>query len=247
MKPKATIYRLNMPDHICPYGLKAKDLLLRKGYDVDDQRLESPEQADAIKKQYKVKTTPQIIIDNKRIGRYEDLVEYLGVFTFKQQGTSYQPIIAIFATCLLMAFAICYSTTGSLSFIKTAELFIATSMCVLGIMKLRDIYSFSNQFLNYDLLAQRYVPYATAYPFLETGAGVLMVAGWQIIPAAITALFIGSIGAVSVFKAVFIDKRELKCACVGGESNVPLGFISLTENIMMILMATWMLVKALLM
>jgi hypothetical protein len=54
------------------------------------------------------------------------------------------------------------------------------------------------------------------------------------------ALFIGGIGAVSVFKAVYIDKRALKCACVGGSSNVPLGFVSLTENLMMIAMAVWM-------
>ena len=43
-----------------------------------------------------------------------------------------------------------------------------------------------------------------------------------------------------MFKAVYVDKRELKCACVGGDSNVPLGFISLTENFMMVAMALWM-------
>ena len=63
------------------------------------------------------------------------------------------------------------------------------------------------------------------------------VANWLSVPVA---LFIGGIGAASVFKAVYIDKRELKCACVGGSSNVPLGFISLTENLMMIAMAVWM-------
>jgi hypothetical protein len=52
------------------------------------------------------------------------------------------------------------------------------------------------------------------------------------------------VGAVSVFKAVYIDKRELKCACVGGSSNVPLGFISLTENLMMVAMAIWMALAA---
>lgn len=57
------------------------------------------------------------------------------------------------------------------------------------------------------------------------------------------ALFIGTIGAVSVVKAVYIDKRDLKCACVGGDSNVPLGFVSLTENLFMIGMAVWMLAK----
>jgi hypothetical protein len=50
---------------------------------------------------------------------------------------------------------------------------------------------------------------------------------------------------VSVFKAVYVDRRELKCACVGGSSNVPLGFVSLTENLMMIAMAVWMAAAAL--
>ena len=57
------------------------------------------------------------------------------------------------------------------------------------------------------------------------------------------ALFIATIGAVSVFKAMYNDKRELKCACVGGDSKVPLGFVSLSENLMMVGMAIWMLVK----
>ncbi len=55
------------------------------------------------------------------------------------------------------------------------------------------------------------------------------------------ALFIGSVGAVSVFYAVYVQKRGIKCACVGGSSRVPLGFVSLTENVMMVAMALWML------
>jgi hypothetical protein len=66
-------------------------------------------------------------------------------------------------------------------------------------------------------------------------AGVLT---WLSAPAA---FLVAGIGAVSVFKAVYLDKRELKCACVGGDSKVPLGFISLTENLMMIGMGVWML------
>jgi hypothetical protein len=62
---------------------------------------------------------------------------------------------------------------------------------------------------------------------------------WLSIPVALT---IGTIGAVSVFYAVYVQKREIKCACVGGSSNVPLGFVSLTENLFMIGMAIWMLI-----
>jgi len=70
-----------------------------------------------------------------------------------------------------------------------------------------------------------------------------MIAGAALWLAVPVARVIGGIGAVSVFYAVYVQKRELKCACVGGSSNVPLGFVSLTENVMMVAMAIWMLVR----
>ncbi|MPY72110.1 MAG: hypothetical protein GEU92_18780 [Alphaproteobacteria bacterium] len=77
----------------------------------------------------------------------------------------------------------------------------------------------------------------------EALAGILMIAGALLWIAVPVALFIGTVGAVSVFKAVCIDRRELECACVGGNSYLPLGFISLTENLMMVGMGVWMTVK----
>jgi hypothetical protein len=70
-----------------------------------------------------------------------------------------------------------------------------------------------------------------------------MVAGALNVVSIPIALFIGVVGAASVFKAVYIDKRELKCACVGGSSKTPLGFVSLTENLMMVAMALWMVFR----
>ena len=94
-------------------------------------------------------------------------------------------------------------------------------------------------------LARRFVPYGYVYPYAETGAGLLMLAGLLPWLSAPVALAIGTVGAVSVFKAVYVERRELKCACVGGGSSVPLGFVSLTENLMMIVMALWVGLRAL--
>jgi hypothetical protein len=144
----------------------------------------------------------------------------------------------------LTALAASFAVTGSVLTLLAAEWFIGFSMVVLALLKLQNVESFATMFLNYDLLARRWVPYSYIYPFAEGLAGILMVAGaltWLSVPIA---LFIGTIGAVSVFKAVYIDRRELKCACVGGSSNVPLGFVSLTENLMMIAMAVWMALAA---
>ena len=188
-----------------------------------------------------MKTTPQTFIGGERIGGYDDLRQHFGKAPAKKEGTSYQPVLVVFAVAFLMALATSWAAFGELFTIRTVEWFIAISMCILAILKLQDLESFSNMFLGYDLLAQRWVRYAYIYPFGEALAGVLMIAGallWIAIPVA---LFIGTIGAVSVFKAVYVDKRELKCACVGGGSDVPLGFLSMTENVMMVAMALWML------
>ena len=239
----ATLYRMVMKNHLCPFGLKSLDLLKRKGFTVDDRHLTSREETDAFQREYKVNTTPQAFIDGQRIGGHDELRRYFGKPVKEPDEVTYQPVIAVFACTALMALAVSWTALGAVLTVRTLEWFVAISMCVLAILKLRDLESFSTMFLGYDLLAQRWVRYAYLYPFGEALAGILMIAGallWLAIPVA---LLIGVIGAVSVFKAVYIDRRELKCACVGGDSNVPLGFISLTENLMMVGMAAWMLIK----
>lgn len=242
---RATLYRMVNAAHTCPYGLKAKDLLRRSGYEVEDHYLTTREQTDAFKAQHGVSTTPQIFIAGERIGGYDDLRRFLGKHVVDPKATTYRPVIALFTMTALMALAASYAVTGSVFTVRAAEWFIGFSMIVLALLKLQNVETFATMFLNYDLLAKRWVPYSYIYPFAEGLAGVLMVAGaltWLSVPIA---LFIGTVGAASVFKAVYIDKRELKCACVGGSSNVPLGFISLTENLMMIGMAIWMALVAL--
>lgn len=240
-RPRAVLYRMVMPGHVCPYGLKARDLLRRRGFEVDDRPLTSREATDAFKAEHRVGTTPQAFIDGVRIGGYDDLRRHFGLPVRDPKATSYRPVAALFAMTAAMAVALSVAVAGAPFTVRGAEWFVALSMCVLALLKLQDVESFSSMFLNYDLLAGRWVPYGYLYPYLEGLAGVLMVAGalnWLSIPVA---LFIGGIGAASVFKAVYIDRRDIKCACVGGSSRVPLGFVSLTENLMMVAMVLWML------
>ncbi|MFC7337516.1 MauE/DoxX family redox-associated membrane protein [Haloferula chungangensis] len=241
-KKNATIYRMVTPDHLCPWGVKAKDLLKRSGYDVEDHLLESMEANEEYKEKNSYHETPQIFIGGDRLN-YDQLREHLGKGPDPKEGETYQPVIAVFAVTFAMALTTCWALQGSLSAIRVVELFIAFSMCVLGTLKLQDLLSFSTGFVQYDLIAQRYVPYSYVYPFVEAGAGVLMIAGLFTWVAAPAALIVSTIGAISIIKAVYVEKRSLKCACVGGGSSVPLGFISLTENLMMMAMAVWMIVK----
>ena len=237
----ATLYRMVYDQHLCPFGLKAKDLLKREGFIIEDHPLTSREETEALKARFGVKTTPQIVIDGERVGGYDDLRRFLGKKLNDPKAVSYKPVIAVFAVAALMALAASFAAFGTPFTMRTGGWFIAFSMCILAILKLQNLEGFTGMFLGYDLLARRFVRYAYIYPFAEALAGVLMIAGALTWLAAPIALFIGGVGAVSVWKAVYLDKRDLKCACVGGASNVPLGFVSLTENLMMIAMAITML------
>ena len=153
---KATLYRMVMDKHTCPYGIKSKDLLEREGFEVEDHHLTSRDETDAFLEKHDVKTTPQSWINGERVGGYDDLREHFDRSVTSENETTYRPVIGISSPISLL---------------------------------------------------------------------------------------IGGIGVVSIIKAVYIEKRELKCACVGGNSNVPLGFVSLTESLMMVAMGTWMAVK----
>ena len=234
----AVLYRMALPDHLCPSGQKARWLLHSKGYEVDDRLFRARPEVDAFKDRFDVKTTPQIWIEGERVGGYDDLRKRLTGWDPK--ATTYKPVIYLFAVAAATALALSVGFLGAITW-QTLGWFISISMILLGMQKLRDIESFSTMFLNYDVLARRWVPYAYVYPWVETVAGVLMTGMLLTWLAAPAALFIATVGAWSVFKAVYLDGRELKCACVGGGSNVPLGFVSLTENLAMMGMSVVML------
>jgi glutaredoxin len=73
----AILYRMVLPDHVCPFGVRAKGLLEAAGYEVDDRLLRSREEVDAFEEEQGVRTTPQIFIDGERIGGSDDLERYL--------------------------------------------------------------------------------------------------------------------------------------------------------------------------
>ena len=243
MSKSATLYRMVTPSHICPFGLKSKDLLERQGFVVNDHHLTSRSETDRFKAKYEVKTTPQTFIEDERIGGYDDLRDFFNLKQESEFGSRYTPILVIFSLAALIVGALMLKggiAADTTSFIMN---FIGITMVILALQKLQDIVAFSNQFITYDLLAMKHVRYAYVYPFAEAYAGLGMLSGLPALMVSPISIFIGAIGAVSVIKAVYIDKRELKCACVGGNSDLPLGFISLTENLAMFGAGSYMLLN----
>jgi glutaredoxin 3 len=77
MADKVILYRMILPEHTCPFGVRAKALLEQHGMEVDDRILRSREEVDAFEEEHQVETTPQIFIDGRRLGGCDDLELYL--------------------------------------------------------------------------------------------------------------------------------------------------------------------------
>ena len=139
---RATLYRMVMPSHVCPFGLKALHLLHSQGYEVDDHWLETRAQTDAFKTEHGVKTTPQAFVGDQRIGGYDDTRRFFGKSVRDAGATSYRPVVAVFAMAALMALAASMAVLGSPFTVRAAMWFISFSMCVLAILKLQDVETF---------------------------------------------------------------------------------------------------------
>ncbi len=73
----ATLYRMVLPDHVCPFGVRAKQILQAEGFTVEDNILRTREEVDAFKAEHGVATTPLIFIDGEQIGGSDALERYL--------------------------------------------------------------------------------------------------------------------------------------------------------------------------
>lgn len=216
------LYRMSTPKYDCPWGLKAIYMLKEKGIEYDDHPLCSKEEVEAFKAKYDVPTTPQIFIGEERIGGYLDLAQHFGV-EIEAADYSYTPVFAIFSTAGLITLATSLGMTG----------FMGVSLSMLASLKLMDLEAFVEGFQKYDLISQKFKPYAKSYPFAELMIGLGCLSGVAPLLTGICSLLIGTSGAISVFKAVYLDKLPLDCACVGGNTKTPLGIVSFAENAIM--------------
>jgi glutaredoxin len=228
------LYRMDLPDHPCPWGLRAVRLLQERQIPYEDHRLTSEQAVEAFKADHGVATTPQVFAGDERIGGYSDLAFRLGVKP-ESADVSYGPVVAVFLTAALMALTLEVGVGG----------FMGIAICLLAMLKLMDVDTFAASFRKYDLLSQRWGAWGLLYPGIEllVGLGILVqpqvAAASQLVGG--VALLLGVMGMVSVGKAVFIDHLALNCACVGGNSKTPLGVVSFAENLLMAGMGSVML------
>jgi cation transport ATPase len=111
---------------------------------------------------------------------------------------------------------------------------------VFGFFKMLDLKGFPESFKMYDPLAKRLPIYGWIYPFIETALGIMFLMRFQVNIALIMTLIVLGITTVGVTKTL-LDKKSIRCACLGTALKLPMTEATLIENTIMIAMAALML------
>tara|TARA_Y100000287_G_C14102268_1_gene295762 strand:- start:306 stop:758 length:453 start_codon:yes stop_codon:yes gene_type:complete len=146
---------------------------------------------------------------------------------------SFTPLIAVFGTSFLI----------TITLNKNFQDFMGISICLLAMLKIMDIEAFGISFKKYDLISYRFKKWIYIYPFCELLIGISFLLSAPPSSVILIAFILGIIGMASVFKAVYLDKLKLNCACVGGYAKTPLGIISFIENLLMAIMSGLILLR----
>jgi hypothetical protein len=123
---------------------------------------------------------------------------------------------------------------------ETMRYFMAGFFLVFAFFKLLDLNAFADAYAGYDLLAARWRTWGFIYPFVELGLGMAYLANFAPRTTAWVTVIVMGFSAIGVIRAV-LDKRRIRCACLGSVFNLPMSTVTIVEDVGMVLMAVAML------
>lgn len=152
---------------------------------------------------------------------------------------SYFPLLLILGY-ILGATAMVEAASGAFDWMRAMNHFMAGFFLVFSFFKLLNLAAFADAYAGYDIVAARWRPYGFAYPFIELALGAAYLTGFQPLAANAVTLVVMGVSTAGVVKSL-LARRTIRCACLGSVFNLPMSYVTLTEDLLMVVMAAVML------
>jgi len=156
----------------------------------------------------------------------------------KRKFSDFIPLIVIFAIVIVLT--IVSSNLWGRGVTDSMRFFMGYFFLIFGTFKVIKLKGFADAYSTYDLLAMRSTTYGYVYPFIELGLAFLFLSGFFLLWANAATLVIMAIGALGVYLKL-LQKEEIPCACLGVVFKIPMTWVTLIEDLLMVLMAALML------
>jgi len=111
----------------------------------------------------------------------------------------------------------------------------------LSFFKFLDLKSFANSYQMYDLIAAKWITWGYIFPFVELSLGISYLINIAPYTTNFTTFIILLISSLGVIKSN-LDKKEIKCACLGSVFNLPMSVVTIIEDLSMVAMSGLMLI-----
>jgi len=159
----------------------------------------------------------------------------------KRVFTTYKPLLLIFLF-IAATTAIVSIDNGKIDVMLWMRYFMAGFFIVFSFFKFLNLTGFAESYAMYDILAKRVKVYGLVYPFIELILGVAYLTGFEPTITYIATICIMGFSSIGVIQSV-LDKKKIRCACLGAVFNLPMSMVTIIENLIMVLMALIMLWK----
>lgn len=172
----------------------------------------------------------------------EEIKNEIPAVAFEKEKSELQqlfPLFLIFGFITTASILININPWNTPEFMMT---FMGLFYVVFSFFKLLDVKGFAMSFQMYDPLAKAIPKYGFVYPFFELILGLFFLMRFQVLSALILTLVILGITTIGVTKSL-LDKKTIKCACLGAVLNLPMTKATFIENSIMIIMAVIMILK----
>jgi copper chaperone CopZ len=159
----------------------------------------------------------------------------------KRVFTTYKPLLLIFLF-IAATTAIVSIDNGKIDVMLWMQYFMAGFFIVFSFFKFLNLTGFAESYAMYDILAKRVKVYGLVYPFIELALGVAYLTDFEPTVTYIATICIMGFSSIGVIQSV-LDKKKIRCACLGAVFNLPMSMVTIIENLIMVLMALIMLWK----
>jgi len=156
-----------------------------------------------------------------------------------ENDESFKPLIIVIAFILLLV-GMSQITNGSFNWKESMRLFMGAFFIAFSFFKFLDLKGFAQAYQSYDIIAARWLGWGYIYPFIELGLGILFL--FNLVPfyANLITLIALGISSIGVIQSV-VNKKKIKCACLGTGFNLPMTTVTIIEDLSMVVMSGTML------
>ncbi len=168
-------------------------------------------------------------------------------FTVEEEKKSlletYKPILLVFGYILGVTVLV-EMVNGGFIWMRWMNHFMAGFFLVFSFFKLLNLQGFAESYSMYDVIAKRWNAWGYVYPFIELALGIAFLVGFNPLITNTATFLVMSISIIGVLQSV-LNKRKIKCACLGAVFNLPMSTITIIEDAFMIAMSGVMLITLL--